>query len=61
MERGAAEWAAGGEGPLWQIEYEDTVAIYESPTARSDHQSFQDIGVATLGWNGVVDGFPCDH
>ena len=61
MERGAAEWAAGGEGPLWQIEYEDTVAIYESPTARSDHQSFQDIGVATLGWNGVVDGFPCYH
>ncbi len=61
MERGAAEWAAGGEDPLWQIEYEDTVAIYESPTARSDHDSFQDIGVATLGWNGVVDGFPCYH
>ena len=35
MERGAAEWAAGGEDPLWQIQYEDTVAIYESPTARS--------------------------
>ena len=61
MERGAAEWAAGGEDPLWQIEYEDTVAIYESPTARSDHDSFQQIGVATLGWNGVVDGFPCYH
>ncbi|MEE2747469.1 MAG: M28 family peptidase [Candidatus Thermoplasmatota archaeon] len=61
MERGAAEWAAGGESPLWQIEYEDTVAIYESPTARSDHDSFQEIGVATLGWNGVVDGFPCYH
>ncbi len=61
MERGAAEWAAGGENPLWQIEYEDTVAIYESPTARSDHDSFQQIGVATLGWNGVVDGFPCYH
>ena len=61
MERGAAEWASGGEDPLWQNEYEDTVAIYESPTARSDHDSFQDIGVATLGWNGVVDGFPCYH
>ena len=61
MERGAAEWAAGGENPLWQAQYEDTVAIYESPTARSDHDSFQQIGVATLGWNGVVDGFPCYH
>ena len=61
MERGAAEWAAGGESPLWDIQYEDTVAIYESPTARSDHDSFQQIGVATLGWNGVVDGFPCYH
>lgn len=61
MERGAAEWEDGGEDPLWQFEYEDTVAIYESPTARSDHDSFQDIGVATLGWNGVVDGFPCYH
>ena len=37
------------------------VAIYESPTARSDHDSFQQIGVATLGWNGVVDGYPCYH
>jgi len=61
MERGAAEWAAGGESPLWDLQYEDTVAIYESPTARSDHDSFQQIGVATLGWNGVVDGFPCYH
>jgi len=61
MERGTIEWAANGEDPLWQNEYEDTVAIYESPTARSDHDSFQDIGVATLGWNGVVDGFPCYH
>ena len=61
MERGAAEWAAGGESPLWENQYEDTVAIYESPTARSDHQPFQDIGVATLGWNGVVDGYPCYH
>ena len=41
--------------------YEDTVAIYESPTARSDHDSFQNIGVATLGWNGLVDGYPCYH
>ncbi|DAC23991.1 MAG TPA: M28 family peptidase [Candidatus Thalassarchaeaceae archaeon] len=61
MERGSAEWASGGESPLWQQEYTDTVAIYESPTARSDHDSFQQIGVATLGWNGVVDGFPCYH
>ncbi len=37
------------------------MAIYESPTARSDHDSFQQIGVATLGWNGVVDGYPCYH
>ena len=61
MERGAAEWVTGGESPLWQNQYQDTVAIYESPTARSDHDSFQQIGVATLGWNGVVDGFPCYH
>ena len=61
MERGAAEWAASGEGPLWQNEYQDMVSIYESPTARSDHDSFQEIGVATLGWNGLVDGFPCYH
>ena len=61
MERGRAEWLEGGESPLWQNQYTDTVAIYESPTARSDHQPFQDIGVATLGWNGVVDGYPCYH
>jgi hypothetical protein len=61
MERGRAEWLAAGESPLWQNQYEDVVAIYESPTARSDHQPFQDIGVATLGWNGVVDGYPCYH
>ena len=61
MERGRTEWLAGGESPLWQNNYEDVVAIYESPTARSDHQPFQDIGVATLGWNGVVDGYPCYH
>jgi len=61
IERGRAEWAASGENPLWQNNYEDTVAIYESPTARSDHDSFQQIGVATLGWNGVVDGYPCYH
>jgi len=61
IERGRVEWEAGGESPLWQNQYEDVVAIYESPTARSDHDSFQDIGVATLGWNGVVDGYPCYH
>lgn len=61
IERGRNEWAAAGENPLWQNNYQDTVAIYESPTARSDHDSFQQIGVATLGWNGVVDGYPCYH
>jgi len=61
IERGRDEWAATGESPLWQNNYQDTVAIYESPTARSDHDSFQQIGVATLGWNGVVDGYPCYH
>ena len=61
MERGREEWLAGGESPLWGNEYADMVAIYESPTARSDHDSFQNIGVATLGWNGLVDGYPCYH
>lgn len=61
MERGREAWLEGGESPLWGDIYEDTVAIYESPTARSDHASFQDIGVATLGWNGLVDGYPCYH
>ena len=61
MERGREEWLAGGESPLWGADYVDMVAIYESPTARSDHDSFQNIGVATLGWNGLVDGYPCYH
>jgi len=61
IERGREEWAANGESPLWQNQYDDVVAIYESPTARSDHDPFQQIGVATLGWNGVVDGYPCYH
>jgi hypothetical protein len=61
IENGRVEWENGGEAPLWGNKYNDTVAIYESPTARSDHQSFQDLGVATLGWNGVVDGYPCYH
>lgn len=61
IERGREAWLADGESPLWGDIYEDTVAIYESPTARSDHQSFQNIGVATLGWNGLVDGYPCYH
>jgi hypothetical protein len=61
IENGREEWAAGGESPLWENNYKDTVAIYESPTARSDHDSFQQLGVATLGWNGVVDGYPCYH
>ena len=61
MERGREAWLESGESPLWDDIYEDTVAIYESPTARSDHESFQNIGVATLGWNGLVDGYPCYH
>ena len=61
IERGREEWAVAGESPLWQNNYQDMVAIYESPTARSDHDSFQQLGVATLGWNGVVDGYPCYH
>tara|TARA_Y100000768_G_scaffold102711_1_gene75082 strand:+ start:1246 stop:2937 length:1692 start_codon:yes stop_codon:yes gene_type:complete len=61
IERGREAWLADGESPLWGDIYEDTVAIYESPTARSDHDSFQQIGVATLGWNGLVDGYPCYH
>ena len=61
IERGREAWLDGGESPLWGDIYEDTVAIYESPTARSDHDSFQQIGVATLGWNGLVDGYPCYH
>ena len=61
MERGREAWLNDGESPLWGDIYEDTVAIYESPTARSDHDSFQNIGVATLGWNGLVDGYPCYH
>ena len=61
IERGREAWLDGGESPLWGDIYEDTVAIYESPTARSDHDSFQSIGVATLGWNGLVDGYPCYH
>ena len=61
IERGREAWLEDGESPLWGDIYEDTVAIYESPTARSDHDSFQNIGVATLGWNGLVDGYPCYH
>ena len=61
IDRGREAWLEGGESPLWGDIYEDTVAIYESPTARSDHDSFQNIGVATLGWNGLVDGYPCYH
>lgn len=31
------------------------------PWLSGDHNSFQNIGVATLGWNGLVDGYPCYH
>ena len=59
---GWAAWEADGEAAMWTNEYEDAVAIYESPTARSDHQPFQEnLGTITLGFNGVVDGYPCYH
>jgi len=62
MERGHEAWLEDGESGLWENQYEDTVAIYESPTARSDHESFQaNLGTITMGWNGVVDGYPCYH
>jgi len=62
IERGWAAWSADGESAMWSDQYEDTVAIYESPTARSDHQPFQEnLGTITMGWNGVVDGYPCYH
>ena len=62
IERGWAAWLADGESAMWSDQYVDTVAIYESPTARSDHDSFQEhLGTVTMGWNGVVDGYPCYH
>ncbi len=60
--RGWDAWSADGEAAMWSNQYEDTVAIYESPTARSDHQPFQEnLNTITMGWNGVVDGYPCYH
>jgi len=60
--RGWEAWSNDGESAMWSDQYEDTVAIYESPTARSDHQPFQEnLGTITVGWNGVVDGYPCYH
>ena len=35
MERGRQAWLESGESPLWGDIYEDTVAIYESPTAQA--------------------------
>ena len=59
---GWAAWSADGESAMWTNNYEDTVAIYESPTARSDHDPFQtNLNTVTMGWNGVVDGYPCYH
>ena len=59
---GWAAWSADGEAAMWTNNYEDTVAIYESPTARSDHDPFQtNLNTVTMGWNGVVDGYPCYH
>ena len=40
IERGWAAWLEDGESAMWTDSYVDTVAIYESPTARSDHDSF---------------------
>jgi hypothetical protein len=60
--KGWAAWSADGESAMWSNQYEDTVAIYESPTARSDHEPFQaNLNTITMGWNGVVDGYPCYH
>lgn len=62
IERGWAAWSEDGESAMWSDQYTDTVAIYESPTARSDHEPFQEnLGTITMGWNGVVDGYPCYH
>ena len=62
IERGWAAWLADGESAMWTDQYVDTVAIYESPTARSDHDPFQEnLNTVTMGWNGVVDGYPCYH
>jgi hypothetical protein len=62
IERGWAAWSEDGESAMWTYQYTDTVAIYESPTARSDHEPFQEnLGTITMGWNGVVDGYPCYH
>ena len=62
IERGWAAWLEDGESAMWTDSYVDTVAIYESPTARSDHDSFQEyLDTITMGWNGVVDGYPCYH
>ena len=62
IENGWNHWVADGESAMWTNQYEDSVAIYESPTARSDHQPFQEnLDTITMGWNGVVDGYPCYH
>jgi len=62
IERGWAAWLEDGESAMWTDSYVETVAIYESPTARSDHDSFQEhLDTITMGWNGVVDGYPCYH
>jgi len=45
------------QGGMWQqitLSANDDVAVYIL-------YFIQDIGVATLGWNGLVDGYPCYH
>ena len=49
IENGWNDWLRDGESAMWTNQYVDSVAIYESPTARSDHDSFQsNLGTVTL-------------
>ncbi len=46
----------------WMDAGKPEVIVYEDTTARSDHASFQDnLGTATLGFGGLVDGYWCYH
>ena len=58
MERGREAWLEGGESPLWGDIYEDTVAIYESPTLEVTTSLSKTSALQLLGWNGLVDGYP---
>ena len=45
----------------WADAGEPGVIINEALTARSDHDSFQQIDVVTAGFGGLVDGYDCYH